>query len=217
MHQKELKPTRITEDYLVTIARLEEKYGIARITDIARSLNVSPGTVTNTIARLEKCGYVKRIPYRGIRLTKEGRILALKILRRHRLAERLLTDILEVDIDKVHEIAHKLEHDIAGIEDYIERKLEGKSTCPHGRPIPPKESYEEVPLTEAKEGKSYRIAKIILSNKEVAKEVNSKGLTPGMVFKVHEILPNGITIVVDDKHIILDNNTGSSIIVCEVE
>jgi len=217
MHQRELKPTRITEDYLVTIARLEKKYGIARITDIARSLKVSPGTVTNTIARLEKCGYVERIPYRGIRLTKEGRILALKILRRHRLAERLLTDILEVDIDKVHEIAHRLEHDIAGIEDYIERKLEDKTTCPHGRPIPPKESYEEVPLTEAEEGKFYKITKIILSSRTVAKEVNSKGLIPGMIFKVHEKLPDGITIVIDDKPIILDNAIINSIMVCEVK
>lgn len=83
-----------TEEYIEAIYRLQRRNGAAKTTELARELNVVPGSVTNTIEHLKKHGLVKHEPYRGVKLTAKGEKLALNILREHRLAERLLTDIL---------------------------------------------------------------------------------------------------------------------------
>ncbi len=215
--RKKLRVSRVIEDYLVTIARLEEEYGVARTTDIAKALGVKPGTVINTIERLKACGYVERIPYRGIRLTEKGREIAMDVLRRHRLAERLLTDILEMDIEKVHEIAHRLEHDIADIEEYIERKLKDTKTCPHGKPIPPRKTEREILLCNAEEGKVYRITRITLSTEEDLEVINSLGLKPGTILKVKSREPKGsIKVQVNDNILALEEDVLKLISVTEV-
>jgi len=207
------------EDYLVTIVRLEEEYGVARVTDIANELGVKLGTVTNTLSRLKVQGYIEHIPYRGVRLTEEGRRIALRVLRRHRLAERLLTDLLGVETHKVHEIAHRLEHDIADIEDYLERKLGDVRTCPHGKPIPPKEyRIEGIPLSEAKTGERYCIVKVIIDSDEVFEEIKKKGIKPGSFLIVKsEELDGGMKIKVDSKEILVSEKLLSAIIVHKVE
>ena len=108
-----VKVTSATEEYLEIIYRLQEKSGVATTSDLVRSLRVAPGTVTNTIARLEKESFVIHEPYRGVRLTEKGRRIALRIIRKHRLSERLLTDLLNVEWERVHEAACKLEHSIS--------------------------------------------------------------------------------------------------------
>ncbi|KPV64610.1 MAG: manganese transport transcriptional regulator [Candidatus Bathyarchaeota archaeon BA2] len=101
------------EEYLEVIYRLEEKTGFARTMELARKLKVVPGSVTNTIEGLERRGLVTHEPYKGVKLTEKGRKIALNVLRGHRLAELLLTEILHVDWSEVHEVACKLEHVIA--------------------------------------------------------------------------------------------------------
>lgn len=82
--------TDVVEEYLETIYRLQEKQGAgAKTNDIVRTLKVVPGTVTNTIERLEREGYVSHEPYKGVRLTEKGRRIAAQVVRRHRLSERL--------------------------------------------------------------------------------------------------------------------------------
>jgi DtxR family Mn-dependent transcriptional regulator len=135
----ETQASDVVEEYLETIYRLQAKEGeVAKTSDLTKSLKVVPGTVTNTVERLEKEGYVYHEPYRGVKLTEKGRKVALQVIRRHRLSERLLTDILHVDSGKVHEVACKIEHDIADEEilGKIEKALGNPKTCPHGNPIP---------------------------------------------------------------------------------
>ena len=84
------------EEYLEAIYRLEEKKGSAKTGDLAKELNVTLGTITNTIENMEKQNLVIHKPYKGVKLTKKGRKLALDVVRRHRLSERLLTDILKI-------------------------------------------------------------------------------------------------------------------------
>ena len=84
--------TSAVEDYLVTIYRLEEAFGMARTTIIAKELNVKPGTVSKIVSKLELKGLVERTKYRGVKLTKEGRRIAEKIVWKHRIIERFLYD-----------------------------------------------------------------------------------------------------------------------------
>jgi len=98
--KEKLAVTQEAEEYLEAIYRLEEKKGFARTTELANYLKVVPGSVTNTVEHLEKHGLIIHEPYKGVRLSDEGRKLALKVLRKHRLAERFLTDMLHLDWSK---------------------------------------------------------------------------------------------------------------------
>ena len=84
------------EGYIEAIYRLEKKTGLARTGDLAEDLNVALGTITNTMERLEKKGFVVRRPYRGVRLTERGRRIALDVIRKRRLSERFMTDVLKM-------------------------------------------------------------------------------------------------------------------------
>ena len=88
--------TAVIEEYLECIYKLQEKSGVARTSDIVESIGVAPGTVTNTVEWLEKENLVTHKPYRGVKLTPKGAKIALQVIRKHRLSERLLVDILHM-------------------------------------------------------------------------------------------------------------------------
>jgi len=92
------KITASTEKYLSGIYRLKNKEGVAKTSKLINLFGVSPGTVTNTIKQLEREGLIIHQPYKGITLSEEGRKIALRIVRKHEVLERLLTHILEVDV-----------------------------------------------------------------------------------------------------------------------
>jgi DtxR family Mn-dependent transcriptional regulator len=188
--------SEVVEEYLETIYRLQEKEGDgAKTNDIVRTLKVVPGTVTNTIERLEREGYVSHRPYRGVRLTEKGRKIAVQVVRRHRLSERLLTDILHVDWGKAHEVACKFEHDIADEEimGSIEKALGEPRTCPHGNPIPgqegefvgrPEETEESRLLTNLTVSEEGRIVRVADEDVEMLQYLSGLGLFPGVLVKV---------------------------------
>ena len=129
--------TSQTEDFLQAVYRLQERTGVARTGELVKTLKVVPGTVTNTVERLERRGLVTHEAYRGVKLTDKGRSIALRVLRRHRLSERLLSDILGIEQNRVHEAACRLEHGVTNeVAKNIEKVLEWPRTCPHGKPIP---------------------------------------------------------------------------------
>lgn len=107
-----MKVSPSAEDYLKNIYELQEREGLARTKKLADRMQVSLGTITNTVELLEKHELIKHTRYKGVTLTEKGNQIALDVIRRHRLTERLLTDILRMDWSKVHEVACKLEHDI---------------------------------------------------------------------------------------------------------
>lgn len=124
------------EEYLETIYRLEKENGSATTMELAKKLKVVPGSITNTIESLERRGFVFHKPYLGVKLTKKGQDIAIGVLRRHRLAERLLTDFLKLDWSQVHEAACKLEHAIPPeVIEPLENALGNPTTCPHGNLI----------------------------------------------------------------------------------
>lgn len=132
--------TESAEEYLEAIYRLEEdKKEVIKISNLAKLLKLTPSAVTEMLQRLSKRGFVQYIPFQGVRLTEKGLKMANRIIRRHRLVERLLTDVLKIEPSKVHKEACLLEH---AISPYLEEKLESilgnPKTCPHGNPIPTK-------------------------------------------------------------------------------
>jgi DtxR family Mn-dependent transcriptional regulator len=210
--------TAVIEEYLEAIYRLQQKSGAARTSDIVQMLGVAPGTVTNTVERLEKEGYVTHKPYKGVKLTEKGLKIALQVVRRHRLSERLLTDILHVEWNKVHDAACKLEHDITDdIAKPLEKALRHPKTCPHGNPIPTKDGgiteEKSQPLTEFNERERATIVKITEEESDLLRYLETMNLLPGVSVEVVEKAPfNGpITVNVGGTNRALSRTVASII------
>ncbi|MDH5449956.1 MAG: metal-dependent transcriptional regulator [Candidatus Bathyarchaeota archaeon] len=191
MEPKHITVSSEAEEYLEAIYRLEKKTGSAKTMELARQLKVVPGSITNTIEGLERRGLVLHEPYKGVKLTEKGRKIALDVLRRHRLAERLLTDILHLDWSEAHDTACKLEHAITpNIIKPLEKTLGHPKTCPHGSPIPTAcggiIEEESVPLAKLSTEQSGIIVKIVEEKVEVLQHLAALGLAPGVHVEVEK-------------------------------
>jgi len=210
------------EEYLEAIYKLQIKKGVAKTTELASALNVVPGSVTNTIQHLKKRGLIKHEPYKGTSLTVKGEKIALNILRRHRLAERLLTDILNAKWSNVHENACKLEHALTKeVIMLLEKKLGYPKFCPHGNPIPSEKGKIEeenfCSLTEASIDEACIVTKITDEKREKLLILAAKGVTPGVEVRVVERKPFNIVLYVDGKKCMLDRYIASSVYVKNLE
>jgi len=126
-----------TEMYLRTILELEEEGQVPMRARISERLNHSGPTVSQTIARMERLGLVQLGGDRHLELTTEGRSEAVKVMRKHRLAERLLADVIGLEWEFVHEEACRWEHVMSdNVEQKIVHLLENPSVSPYGNPIP---------------------------------------------------------------------------------
>jgi DtxR family Mn-dependent transcriptional regulator len=136
------------EQYLETILELEEAGIVPMRARIVERLGVSAPAVSETVKRLEREGYVTLDDDRVLHLTEPGRAYATSMLRKHRLAEVLLVEVLKVPWPQVHEEACRLEHAISdNLEQHLVALLDDPGTCPHGSPIPgSKNAVETGPL-----------------------------------------------------------------------
>jgi DtxR family Mn-dependent transcriptional regulator len=193
--------TNQTEEFLESIYRLQERDGVARTSELVKMLNIVPGTVTNTVERLEKRGLVRHEAYRGVKLTEEGRAIALQVLRRHRLSERLLSDVLKMEWNQIHEAACQLEHGLTEeVAENIEKLLEQPSTCPHGNPIPTIEGEitekPTAPLLTLSPGEEGTVTNITDEKQTSLEHIERLGLKPGAHVKVIDKNSHGLTITV---------------------
>ena len=220
MNIEETNVSHQAEEYLEAIYRLEDKVGYARTMDLSRELGVVPGSITNTIESLERKGLVTHEPYKGVKLTDDGRKIASSILRRHRLAERLLTDLLHLDWSEVHDPACELEHALSPeILKALEKTLGHPKRCPHGNPIPTScgGTFEEetVALAELDTKTCGVIVKITEEKAETLKKLSRLKLTPGERIKVEDkTVPDGLlTVRIGNKTVKLDNDVAAIIYV----
>ena len=189
------------EMYLKVIYSLEVRTGVARTGDIAKILQITPGSVTNTLEVLETRGLVAREPYKGVKLTDQGRKLAVSVFRRHRLGERLLTDVLHLDWAESHEEACKLEHVISdSLASSIEKALGRPKTCPHGNPIPDEhgstEPTKNESLSDLGNGEKATVIRIADENTDLLRYLATLGMHPGVRIEVEEKAPfNGPMLV----------------------
>jgi len=223
LHPEEIRVSNPAEEYLQAIFHFEKKSGFARTMDLSRKLKVVPGSVTNTIKSFQRRGLVIHEPYKGVKLTEKGQKFASNILRRHRLAERLLTDILHMDWSQVHEPACKLGHALSQeIIKPLEKALGYPQTCPHGNPIPTKyggilEKKTES-LNELDAKMSGVIVKIIEDKAEVLQQLTRLGLKLGEYVKVEKNPSTGpLTVMVGDVNHTLDHKLASIIYVKRIE
>jgi DtxR family Mn-dependent transcriptional regulator len=126
-----------TEEYLEQILELEEEGTRPMRARLVERLGLSAAAVSETVGRLEDNGFVELRDDRSLRLTTKGRSLATTVVRRHRLAERLLLDVIGLEWEKVHREADRWEHAISSdVEEKLVELLGDPMTCPHGNPIP---------------------------------------------------------------------------------
>ncbi len=192
-------PTATLEEYLEAIYKLDEK-GVVRPTMIAESMSVSGPTVTATLKRLAARSLITRSKS-AVELTAEGRREALDIIRRHRLAERFLVDILGLGWDEAHEDACLLEHALSPrVQAALEQYLDNPSVCPHGHPIPSADGTIHAvvgdPLCDLDTASQGRIVQVAEDNDELLQYLASLGMFPGTDVTVCEIAPfNGPLLV----------------------
>ncbi len=169
------------EEYLETIFWLQEAGLPMTGANIARARQVSAPTVHEMIGRLERDGYVTRAADKRIAFTPSGREHAEGIVRRHRLIERFLTDVLGIPWDEVHEEAERLEHAMSPVlEERMLAAIGDARTCPHGHPITPGDRIEGVPLADVELGAKVRVLRFENEAEDLLHELKAAGLEPGL-------------------------------------
>ncbi|MCL4367983.1 MAG: metal-dependent transcriptional regulator [Actinobacteria bacterium] len=185
-------PTPAIEEYLESIYKIDAR-GVRVIgARLAEDLGVSPPTVTEMLRRLRLEGFVTVSSQKEVRLTAAGRETAEVLIRRHRLSERLLTDILGMPWSQAHDEACKFEHVISPqVEARLARALDYPSTCPHGNPIPGSVEQAEtlVRLSAAPIGARAVLRCVEAEDEELLAYVERLGLLPGANLVVKAFAP----------------------------
>jgi len=173
--------TDAEEEYLQTIFWLDEAGLPMTAANVARAMQLSPPTVHEMIRRLERDGYITRSEDKLIEFTDNGREHAEGIVRRHRLIERFLTDVLGIPWDEVHEEAERLEHAMSPVlEARMLAAIGDAKTCPHGHPIEVGQRREGVPLADVEVGATVRILRFENEAEDLLHYLKAAGAEPGM-------------------------------------
>ena len=207
---KSLNPA--SKEYLEAIYELGEEGQRILQARIGERLGLAAATVSEGIKRLVSEGLVSVKGKRDLALTEEGRLLAQTLVRRHRLAERMLTDILGIPWHLCHEQAEDWEKVMTPeVEQAILDKLEGDPTCPHGNPIPGEPSpvawsdlRPVAEMSKGEEGKLTRLLEDIELDHDVLKYLEDHSLMPGRMITLVDVGPDGTrTLAVDGNNVAL--------------
>lgn len=164
---------------------------------LAQALHVSRPTVTATLRRMMRDGFVKLNDHKEIQLTPKGQAIAERLQRRHRIVERWLTDVLGFDWARSDAEAHKIEHAMSDeVFELLNKQMGYPATCPHGNPIPgntraPVDS-DAVPLATARQGERVtiiRISEYAENVSELLEYLGARGIVPGAQLTVSEVAP----------------------------
>ncbi len=201
------------ENYLKTIHELSRNEKPVSTTEISRNLKVAPASVTEMLKKLSEKNYIKYSPYHGTTLTRDGKLIAKKTVRKHRLLELFLHDVLKIDRIKVHNQACEMEHSLSDdAEESLCRFLRHPDLCPDdGKTIPPcdlkigscaecvrlhnkgieevgKHSKNLVSIENLKQGQCGKIS-FIRGGHNVLQRLLDMGLTPGTEVCVDRVAP----------------------------
>lgn len=204
-------PSAAVEDYAKAIYSLTG-WGAetASTNDLAARLGVQAGSVSAMIKKLDQAGLVERVPYHGVRLTTEGSRVALGVLRRHRLLELFLAEVLDVPWERVHDEAEVLEHALSDdLTEKISLKLGDPAFDPHGDPIPDRdlslEETETVALAELGPGARARLVRVSDSDSAMLSYLTKCGISVGDDLELVERQPfdGPISILIEgDTHVL---------------
>jgi DtxR family transcriptional regulator, Mn-dependent transcriptional regulator len=173
--------TMAEEEYLQTLIWLQEAGLALTGANVARAMQLSPPTVHEMVGRLERDGYIERAPDKTISFTPAGREHAAGVVRRHRLIERFLTDVLGIPWDEVHEEAERLEHAMSPVlEQRMLAAIGDAKTCPHGHPLNVGARIDGVPLADVAEGAAVRVLRFENEAEDLLHYLKAAGLEPGL-------------------------------------
>ncbi|MGH2994314.1 MAG: metal-dependent transcriptional regulator [Solirubrobacterales bacterium] len=167
------------EEYLEIMYWLEEAGLSMTGANVARAMHLSPPTVHEMIGRLENDGYVTRADDKSLEFTEEGREQARAMVRRHRLIERFLTDVLGIPWDEVHEEAERLEHAMSPVlEERMLAAIGDATTCPHGHPLVEGVREQGVLLADCAPGARILILRFENEAEELLRYLKDAGVYP---------------------------------------
>ena len=181
-------PSLTVENYLKAILQIELQDGPPSVStgQIAAALDVSPGTVTSMQKTLADAGLAIYRPYEGVKLTEAGRVIALRMVRRHRLIELFLVQTLNLSWDQVHEEAEHMEHAVSDfLIERIDAFLGRPEFDPHGDPIPSADGelrgsdQEARPLTSCPAGTAIRWARVLNQDPEFLRFLSDSDIEIG--------------------------------------
>jgi DtxR family Mn-dependent transcriptional regulator len=188
------------EEYLQILFWLGEAGLPMTGANVARAMQLSAPTVHEMVGRLEHDGYITRGQDRVIAFTADGSAHAEGIVRRHRLIERFLTDVLGVPWDEVHEEAERLEHAMSPVlEERMLAAIGDAKTCPHGHPIVAGARLSGVPLADVAVGASVRVLRFENEAEDLLHYLKASGLEPGL---------EGTLAVRDDEQVAVQSTDG---------
>ena len=215
--------TSTIEEYLEAIYKLQQAEHPVRPTALAAHMRVSPASIAEMVKKLGEAGLLYRTEGYGFCLTQEGERQALQLVRKHRLAERFLTDVLGISWDKAHEKACEFEHILdEEVEDGLDRLMSNPTTCPHGHPIPAKDgtlsTQEGRRLCDLVPGDRAIIMRISDEEPQMLRYLATLGLFPEAVVEVEQVAPfNGpLMVQVNGPKYALGREVAAKIMVREV-
>lgn len=184
------------------IAAKPGRTGAVTTGEIAQALGVSPGTVTGMLKTLTEAALTTYTPYEGARLTPSGQILALKVIRRHRLLELFLVRTLDMTWDEVHAEAEHMEHVVSDtLIDKVDAYLGRPEFDPHGDPIPQADGTMRetggVPLMQCESGREFRVVRVVDQDSAFLRYLTECGLDLGTTGKLIENRRESGAVVLD--------------------
>jgi DtxR family Mn-dependent transcriptional regulator len=189
------------EEYLQTLFWLQEAKLPMTGANVARAMQLSAPTVHEMIGRLERDGYITRAADKAISFTDSGLDHAEGVVRRHRLIERFLTDVLGIPWDEVHEEAERLEHAMSPVlEERMLAAIGDAKTCPHGHPIAGGNRIEGVPLADVQEGAAVTILRFENEAEDLLHYLRESGIEPGMKGTLTATSDVEVTVTAEDGH-----------------
>jgi DtxR family transcriptional regulator, Mn-dependent transcriptional regulator len=180
--------------------------------NIARALQVSPPTVHEMVGRLEADGFITRAEDRSLRFTERGRAHAESVVRRHRLVERFLTDVLGIPWDEVHEEAERMEHAMSPrLEERMRAAIGDATTCPHGHPIVAGAREPGVPLADVARGAKLRVLRFENEAEDVLRYLKESGIYPGLEGTMADSDEHEVTVESDGIRIVLTRSVAETV------
>lgn len=204
--------------YGAEIYRLQQEREWVGLSELALHLDVSAQAVSRMVRRLKDEGYLVHEPYRGVRLTASGEAMSLPAIRRHRLVEVFLVEVMNFGWEEVHDLADVFE---LGIDDAIEDRIDAlcghPRFCPHGDPIPDKDGVlpemDDVCLVAIPSGAAGRLTRVKTHDPEKLRYLREIGLVPGVDFELRGCGPfNGpLRLHFEEQDVVLGHELASAL------
>jgi DtxR family Mn-dependent transcriptional regulator len=202
------------QQYLETIFWLQEARLPITGANIARAMQLSAPTVHEMVGRLEADGYVRKSADKSLEFTEDGYRHAASVVRRHRMIERFLTDVLGIPWDEVHEEAERLEHAMSPVlEERMMAAIGDATTCPHGHPIFEGLREPGVPLADVAEGAKVHVLRFENEAEDLLHYLKDAGLHPGLEGTLAAAGPDDVAIEADGARLVVSRSVAETVAV----